>query len=436
MDEINKICVVGRTDIGTENTGLNGNGKGKTGQLGEKREGAPFVFTGLLGDETPKKSNKRQKDEEGEGIDRFTYGAGSIVDTVELRDYTCILGRRGRELSDELLRLIMSMKTEKASMTKAREEAFKKTRTGFMNVIDELVYAQMMIQGRLIEARHQRSHQTVSDRTPVMTGAARWGESLVSETTMGNFTTGGDAIERVIAEIQAEKEEERKASEGKKEGKVKKKKKKKSEKKKTSEGPVPSEKGETVAKASTSKEGMVAAELPLAAEKTVAKPSKKPKKAAKPVPQEKGRKRVEIPVRPLLEQPKPKTEEWTTVKRKEKRKKSQKRVVPDEVRMLLEETQKARENKHGGYVLSWSPKREEESEEPKVTSEVTEAQMVKNLWDELAKKKCAPRFKRLKKVGKDRLYVEPENEETRKLLQNASLDIRRAGERNRVLTLL
>ncbi|XP_050064894.1 uncharacterized protein LOC126553825 [Aphis gossypii] len=98
--------------------------------------------------------------------------------------------------------------------------------------------------------------------------------------------------------------------------------------------------------------------------------------------------------------------------------------------MLLEETQKARENKHEGYVLSWSPKREEESEEPKVTSEVTEAQMVKNLWDELEKKKCAPRFKRLKKVGKDRLYVEPENEETRKLLQNASLDIRRAGERN------
>jgi len=56
--------------------------------------------------------------------------------------------------------------------------------------------------------------------------------------------------------------------------------------------------------------------------------------------------------------------------------------------------------------------------------------MIKNLWDELAKKKCALRFKRLKKVGKDRLYVEPENEETRKLLQKASLDIRRAGERN------
>jgi len=428
MDK-NKICVVERIGKGTE-TGINENEKGKTGQMVEKREGSPFVFTGSLGDETPKKSNKRQKDEEGEGVDRFTYGAGSIVDTVELRDYTCILGRRGRELSDELLRLIMTMKTEKASMTKAREEAFKKTRTGFMNVIDELVYAQMMIQGRLIEARHRSNHQTVSDRTPVMTGAARWGESLVSETTMGNFTTGGDAIERVIAEIQAEKEEEKKAGGSKEVEKVEKKKKKKRSEKKTSEGPVPSGKGETVAKASTSREGMVAADLPLEAEKTVAKPSKKPKKAAKPVPQEKGRKRVEIPVRPLLEQPKPITEEWTTVKRKVKRKSSQKRVVPDEVRMLLEETKKARENKHGGYVLSWSPKREEKSEEPKVTSEVTEAQMIKNLWDELAKKKCAPKFKRLKKVGKDRLYVEPENEETRKLLQNASLDIRRAGERN------
>ncbi|CAH1731123.1 unnamed protein product [Aphis gossypii] len=154
----------------------------------------------------------------------------------------------------------------------------------------------------------------------------------------------------------------------------------------------------------------------------------KPKKVAKPVLQEKGRKRVEFPGR--LEQPKPKAAEWTTVKKKERKKKSQKRVVPNEVRILLEEIQKARDNKHGGYVLNWAPKRDEGSEKPKVTSEVTEAQMIKNLWDELAKKKCAPRLKRLKKVGKDRLHEDPENEETRTLLQKASLDIRLAGERN------
>jgi len=62
------------------------------------------------------------------------------------------------------------MRTEKASMTKAREEAFKKVRTDLMGVVDELVYAQMMMQGRLIEARHQRPMETCSriigHRTP------------------------------------------------------------------------------------------------------------------------------------------------------------------------------------------------------------------------------------------------------------------------------
>jgi len=56
--------------------------------------------------------------------------------------------------------------------------------------------------------------------------------------------------------------------------------------------------------------------------------------------------------------------------------------------------------------------------------------MIKNLWEMLSKKKCAPRFKKLKKVGREKVYIEPENEETRKLLQKASLDTRRAGKRN------
>ncbi|KAE9525680.1 hypothetical protein AGLY_014207 [Aphis glycines] len=347
-----------RKENGQEKTGENGNGKNNKGQLVDEREGAPFVFTGSLGEETSRRSNKRLKDDEGEGVDRFTYGAGSIVDTVELRDYTCILGRRGREISDELLRLIMAMKTEKASMTKAREEAFKKTRTGLMN-----------------------------------------------------------AERAVKVNIEPEKK--------------KKKKKKKSEKKKSIEGPPLTDGGSIDAKASTSKEEMAPEKLLLVVDKAVEKQPKKPKKGAEPVPKEKGRKRAKIPVRPLPAQQKPKTSEWTTEKRKDrKRNKSKKRVVPDEVRIFLEETQKARENKYGGYVLNWAPKIEEGSEKPKVTPEVTEAQMIKNLWEVLSKKKCAPRFKRLKKVGKDRLYAEPENEETRKLLQKASLDIRRAGERN------
>jgi len=55
-------------------------------------------------------------------------------------------------------------------MTKAREEAFRKVRTDLMGVVDELVYAQMMMQGRLIEARHQRPMETgssmIGNRTP------------------------------------------------------------------------------------------------------------------------------------------------------------------------------------------------------------------------------------------------------------------------------
>lgn len=95
---------------GPEKTGLNGNGNKNSEQLVDGGEGAPFVFTGLAGEEIPRKSNKRLKDNEGEGVDMFTYGAGSIMEAVELRDYTCILGRSGRELSDELLRLIMVMR--------------------------------------------------------------------------------------------------------------------------------------------------------------------------------------------------------------------------------------------------------------------------------------------------------------------------------------
>lgn len=110
-------------------------------------------------------------------------------------------------------------------MTKVREEAFKKTRSGFMHVINELVYAQKMIQGRLIEASHQRSHQMVSEKTPVMSGAAWWLASLLVETPSGNFTTGDEDIEKVIKVIQADREAD-KAKKEKEEPLVKRKKKK------------------------------------------------------------------------------------------------------------------------------------------------------------------------------------------------------------------
>ncbi|KAE9521654.1 hypothetical protein AGLY_017950 [Aphis glycines] len=233
---------VERLENGKEKSGEKRNGKENKGQLEEEREGAPFIFTGSLGDETPQRSNKRIKDEEGEGVDKLTYGAGSILDKVELRDYTCILGRRGRELSYELL---------------------------------------------------QR------------------------------------------------------------------------------------------------------------------KRPKKPKKKVNLVPKKKGKNRVETLVRPLLEQPKPKAAEWTTVKRKEKKKKSKssKRVVPNEVRILFEETQKVREKNQGGYVLNWAPSGKEGSERPKVAPEATEVQIIKNLWEVLSKKKCVLRFRKLKKVVGDRFFA-------------------------------
>jgi hypothetical protein len=102
-----------------------------------------------------------------QGVGRFTYGAGSIVDTAELWDYTCNLGRHRREHSNELLRLVIAMRLEKSTMMKDREEAFKKARAGLMGVVDELVYAQMMMQGRLLEARYLRQSELVKDKTLV-----------------------------------------------------------------------------------------------------------------------------------------------------------------------------------------------------------------------------------------------------------------------------
>jgi len=103
-------------------------------------------------------------------------------------------------------------------------------------------------------------------------------------------------------------------------------------------------------------------------------------------------------------------------------------VVPREIKILLEETQKSHGKRYGGYILKEKVTGEGSGKGEVV--EATESELIKNLWSELSKKKCAPKFIRLKKVGQDTLYVEPENEEMRKLLQNASLDIRQAGERN------
>jgi len=119
-----------------------------------------------------------------------------------------------------------------------------------------------------------------------------------------------------------------------------------------------------------------------------------------------------------------KTDEWTTVRRNGKKCKKEKGVVPKEVKILLEETQKARGKKYGGYILRMSKAGGEGSVNTEVV-EVTEADLIKNLWNELSKKKCAPKLKRLKKVGRDKLYVEPENADTIKLLQNASFDLLR-----------
>jgi hypothetical protein len=127
------------------------------------------------------------RDDEGEGVGSFTYDAGSIVDTTELRDYTCNLGCRGREYSDELLRHVVAMRLEKSIMTKAREESFLKARAKIMSVVDELVYAQMMMQGRLIEARHQRQSELVKETAEVKNRQCeRWDNGDVS-ITGGHF---------------------------------------------------------------------------------------------------------------------------------------------------------------------------------------------------------------------------------------------------------
>lgn len=113
----------------------------------------------------------------------------------------------------------------------------------------------------------------------------------------------------------------------------------------------------------------------------------------------------------------------------ERKRKKEKRVVPEEVRILLEEKKKTRAKKYGGYILRVGQIGEEGPGKPRA-AEATEAEMVKTLWDVLSRKKCAPVMRKIKKVGRDKLYIEPENKETRKLLQNTSLDIRPAGERN------
>ncbi|KAF5191605.1 hypothetical protein FRX31_018809, partial [Thalictrum thalictroides] len=125
MENESKNKILGDTENDLENRGQLEE-KDKRGPLVEKEKRTPlFQFTGA-GEETPRKRVRRENGEEYEGTERFSYGVGSIVDTVELRDYTCTLGRRAREHSDELIRLILAMRTDKASMTKAREEAFRK----------------------------------------------------------------------------------------------------------------------------------------------------------------------------------------------------------------------------------------------------------------------------------------------------------------------
>jgi len=231
MDNKNLANVKGKKDNGLE----------KNGQLvekvGGKREKSP-VIQGLLEEETPRKANKRMRDEEGEGVDRFTYGVGSIMDTIELRDYTCTLGRRGREQADKLSALVTAMRVDKSTMTKPREEAFRKIRTDLMNVVDELVYAQMMMQGRLLEARHQRHQQSVSCRSPNR-DSSRGERPTELPATPGDFLFG-EHLEKVIAEINAEIEEEKmEVEEGKSKKKKRPKKKlKKSEKKNQIEGPA------------------------------------------------------------------------------------------------------------------------------------------------------------------------------------------------------
>jgi len=314
----------------------------------ESRKDSLFRFMGRLEEETPRKRFKRFEGGTGEGTEAFSYGVGSIVDTVELRDYTCILGCRAREHSDELIRLILAMRTEKASMTKAREEAFRKVRTDLMGVVDELVYAQMMMQGRLIEARHQRPMETCSriigHRTPDA------GVPLTAGTPAGE-NHFGKKVDEIISELHVGGEAN-KAKIGepklKKKGKDKAKSSVVEEKKKVKKGP---ERNDPEPKAGPSKEVKISRKDPEAVSK------RKKGKTPKSVPTEKPKAKAEAKVAKAagaLPGLKPmtvtgKADGWTTVRSNGKRK--EKRVVPREVRILLEEIQKSHGKKYGGYIL-------------------------------------------------------------------------------------
>lgn len=71
--------------------------------------------------------------------------------------------------------------------------------------------------------------------------------------------------------------------------------------------------------------------------------------------------------------------------RKVKRGKKEKRLVPKEVKILLGETQKARGKKYRGYILKARKESSDGSGNGKV-AEVTEAELLKNLWTEISKK--------------------------------------------------
>jgi len=94
-----------------------------------------------------------------------------------------------------------------------------------------------------------------------------------------------------------------------------------------------------------------------------------------------------------------KADGWTTVKSNGKRK--EKRVVPREVKILLEELKKSHGKRYGGYILKEKKVTGEGSGKGDVV-EATESELIKNLWSELSKKKCAPKFIRLKKEGQEK----------------------------------
>lgn len=124
------------------------NGEKETSNVEERNLGVSLgAGAAVSKPERQSKKRRRMEKEEDTGEDWFV----DIQTSLELKDHSYKLASQARFLLDRLLETVTMMRIEKKTMTLKQLEVFEQIRKEMVTVVDNLVFNQMILSGRLME---------------------------------------------------------------------------------------------------------------------------------------------------------------------------------------------------------------------------------------------------------------------------------------------